>query len=317
MEIVMQKKGIIYLAGGCFWGVEEYLSQIPGVVSTEVGYANGKSQHPTYEDVCYKNTGHAEVVKVDYNSEEISLLEILDLFFLVIDPTTKNRQGNDIGTQYRSGIYYTDPADQRVIGAAIAKLAKKHIEPLQIEVFPLDNYHKAEERHQRYLKNNPLGYCHIGESEFQKARNYKPQKYHQKSKEELAASLTELQYHVTQEDGTEPPFNNKYNNHFEKGIYVDITSDAPLFSSLDKFSSNCGWPSFAKPIAEDSIAERVDNSHGMSRIEVRSQVGDAHLGHVFKESSGLRYCINSASLKFIPLKDMASEGYGEYLNLFE
>lgn len=298
----------IYLAGGCFWGTEKYLSLISGVVATEVGYANGKTKNPSYEDVCRKGTGHAETVKVSY-SGNILLKEILEIFYEAIDPTQLNRQGNDIGTQYRSGIYYVDEDDKEIIENSIADLAKKYAEPIQIEVMPLINYYKAEEYHQKYLEKNPYGYCHIGSYEFNKAKTFTPSgKYCKKSKEELKKILTDIQYKVTQENATEPPFENEYNNHFEKGIYVDITTGEPLFSSDDKFQSHCGWPSFAKPITKDVVVENMDSSHDMRRIEVRSKNGDAHLGHVFDDGpaalGGLRYCINSAAIKFVAQKDI-------------
>jgi len=293
----------IYLAGGCFWGTEKYLSLIKGVVFTEVGYANGNTVNPTYEDVCRKRTGHAETVKVTYNNEEISLTKLLNLFFASIDPTAVNRQGNDIGSQYRSGIYFTDESDKEIIQDAIKELSKIYKDPIAVEVLNLKNYYKAEDYHQKYLEKNPGGYCHIGNSTFDIARATKNE-YPQKSKEELKKILTPLQYDVTKNNATEPPYRNEYFDNFEEGIYVDITTGEPLFSSEDKFDSGCGWPAFSKPIDNNLIKRVTDKSHGMNRIEVRSSNGDAHLGHVFsdgpKEKGGLRYCINSASLKFIP-----------------
>ncbi len=306
----------IYLAGGCFWGTEKYLSLIKGVVETSVGYANGNTENPSYNDVCYKDTGHAEAVKVRYDEREISLEGLLRLFYEVIDPTALNRQGNDVGTQYRSGIYYTDEKDREIIINSLKALQSNYKKPLAIEVLPLKNYYPAEEYHQRYLDKNPTGYCHIGRDKFEKAKAshdnnkvYKP-----KSKAELKDTLTELQYKVTQCNATEPPFINEYNSNFKEGIYVDITTGEPLFSSEDKFESGCGWPSFSKPISPDVIRELSDNSHGMKRVEVRSNTGDSHLGHVFDdgpaEAGGLRFCINSASIAFIPKEKMAEKGYG-------
>lgn len=167
----MNKNSIreIALAGGCFWGTEMYFQTIKGVVKTEVGYANGKTQNPTYEDVCRGNTGHAEVVKVFYDNQLISLPFLLSLYFEVIDPVAVNRQGNDVGTQYRTGIYYSDPADQEVILKSVHGLGMAVGVPLAIEVLPLENYSSAETYHQEYLKKNPGGYCHIGNREFKKA----------------------------------------------------------------------------------------------------------------------------------------------------
>jgi peptide methionine sulfoxide reductase msrA/msrB len=314
----------IYLAGGCFWGTEKYLSSIMGVLETQVGYANGKTENPTYEQVCYNNTGHAEAVKVVYDSKELGLKYLLGLFYESIDPTSVNRQGNDRGVQYRTGIYYVDEADRPVIEASIAALQKKHKKPVAVEVKLLENYAPAEEYHQKYLDKNPNGYCHIDPRKFDAAREARQPEadYEPIPKEELKRTLTGLQYAVTQKGDTEPPFRNEYFNNFEEGIYVDITTGEPLFSSKDKFESGCGWPAFAKPIRTDLIAEKPDHSLFLKRVEVRSKTGDSHLGHVFedgpKDLGGRRYCINSASLRFIPKAEMEGKGYGYLLpKLFE
>ena len=311
----------IYLAGGCFWGTEKYLSLVNGIVSTEVGYANGNTENPSYEDVCYRKTGHAETVKVLYDPNIVSLEYILKLYYDVINPLSINRQGNDIGTQYRTGIYYTDYKDKAIILESIKELQKKYDKPIAIEVMPLDNYSRAEEYHQKYLDKNPSGYCHIGRDKFEKAEKAEDfkLKYRAKSKEALKETLTDIQYAVTQNNATEPPFSNEYYDNFNKGIYVDVTTGEPLFTSSDKFESGCGWPSFSKPIKTDLIRELYDTTYGMQRVEVRSKTGNAHLGHVFndgpREMGGLRYCINSASLVFIPKEDMEENGYGYLLDL--
>ena len=313
---------VIYLAGGCFWGTEKYLENIPGILSTEVGYANGNTAHPTYEDVCYRNTGHAETVKVEYDDDKIGLPYILDLYYDVINPISVNRQGGDIGTQYRTGIYFTDDNDESVIRSSLDELQKKYTEKIAIEVKPLVNYYKAEEYHQKYLDKNPAGYCHIGYDKFEKAKHaVDPSKrFVKKPLHELKNTLTEMQFAVTQNNATEPPYRNEYFDHFEEGIYVDITTGEPLFISHDKFESGCGWPSFSKPIDSSLLMNIMDQSHGMVRTEVRSKKGDAHLGHVFEDGpinlGGLRYCINSAALKFIPKDQMELEGYRDYLKLF-
>jgi len=308
----------IYLAGGCFWGTEKYLEDIKGVMETEVGYANGNTKNPTYEEVCGKNTGHAETVKVIYEEEQIGLPFILSLYYDVINPITFNRQGGDVGSQYRTGVYYVDLEDEDIIRKSILELQKKYSEKIAIEVKPLLNYYKAEGYHQKYLDKNPNGYCHIGKDKFDKSKDAVDysKKYTKKSKEILENSLTKMQYNVTQNSATEPAFQNEYFDVFKDGIYIDITTGEPLFVSTDKFESGCGWPSFSKPINENLLTEIKDKSHGMARTEVRNKLGDAHLGHVFSdgpvESGGLRYCINSASLKFISREEMKKNGY-EYL----
>ena len=312
----------IYLAGGCFWGTEKYFSLIQGVSSTEVGYANGKKSNPTYEEVC-AGSGHAEVVKVTYDESIVSLTFLLDMYYECINPVSVNRQGGDTGIQYRTGIYYVDEKDKEVIHTSLLKLQNQYDEKIAIEVKLLENYEKAEEYHQRYLDKNPSGYCHIGAQLMKKAANafVDSSLYHKKDNGELLASLTGLQYAITQENGTEPPYQNEFDHFFEEGIYVDITTGEPLFTSKDKFDSGCGWPSFSVPIDPNVVKDKNDDSHGMTRTEVRSRVGDAHLGHVFEdgpaELGGMRYCINSAALRFIPKEDMEKEGYGYLTKLFK
>lgn len=311
----------IYLAGGCFWGAEKYLSLIQGVTDTSVGYANGRTENPTYEEVCYNDTGHAETVMVEYDPSKISLTFLLDLFYDAIDPTSLNRQGGDVGSQYRTGIYYTDETDRDIILGSIALIQESFDKPVMVEVAPLEHYYSAEEYHQKYLDKNPAGYCHIGAAKFERVRQEadKATLYRPKEKDELRRNLTDIEFEVTQNSATEPPFRNRYFDKFEPGIYVDVTTGEPLFVSTDKFESGCGWPSFSRPITNDLIAELPDHSHGRERIEVRSRNSGAHLGHVFedgpKELGGLRYCINSASLRFVPKERMEIEGYGHLINL--
>ena len=313
---------VIYLAGGCFWGVEKYIDLIEGVLETEVGYSNGTTKNPPYEDVIRNNSGHAETVKVVYDPQEIALEDLLSLFFRVIDPVSINKQGNDVGIQYRTGIYYIDSEDRDIIQSSLIQLQNDYTEPLAVEFMELDNYYTAEEYHQKYLDKNPGGYCHINQADFDELIELqKESKYEVKPKEELSSILTEMQYNVTQNSATEPAFDNEYNDNYEDGIYVDITSGEPLFSSKDKYDSGCGWPSFSQPIKTSVIKELRDLSYGMIRTEVRSKNSDSHLGHLFndgpKELGGLRYCINSASLDFIPKEDMESAGYGDLLYIFE
>ncbi len=313
----------IYLAGGCFWGIEKYLAAIHGVKSTQVGYANGNTESPTYEDVCHHNTGHAETVKVTYDPTVLTLEFLLDLFYEAIDPVSHNRQGGDRGEQYRTGIYYVSKEDAPVIKNSIERLQGRYRMPIAIEVLPLRNFCVAEEYHQKYLNKNPNGYCHIGKSQFEKVAKtiVNPVAYPAPNVIELRQNLTPVQFEVTQRNATEPPYKNEFYQMFMPGIYVDITTGEPLFSSSDKFESGCGWPSFSKPIDPYVIHEKSDLSHCMIRKEIRSRVGNAHLGHVFsdgpEESGGLRYCINSASLRFIPKEDMEREGYGFLLSLID
>lgn len=358
----------LHLAGGCFWGLEAFLKRLPGVRHTVVGYANGTTENPSYHDVCLWNTGHAETVAVTYDRRVLPTDVLLDAFFEAIDPTSVNRQGNDVGTQYRTGIYWTDGAELPTIDSALLRQQARYDKPLAVEVEPLDGFYPAEAYHQDYLAKNPGGYCHVDLSradafvrrmglkegracyEADGLCNYADAPYastcddtHDTSRpattpaeaaarireagyaappdDELRRTLTPEQYRVVRENATEPPFRNAYDHTFEPGIYVDVTSGEPLFTSEDKFDSGCGWPAFTRPIAPDVVTEHLDRSFGTYRTEVRSRAGDAHLGHVFTdgpaEAGGLRYCINSAALRFVPLDRMDEEGYGYLKPLVE
>ncbi|MDO4531006.1 MAG: peptide-methionine (R)-S-oxide reductase MsrB [Bacillota bacterium] len=324
------KKETIYLAGGCFWGTEHYLKQLDGVLETRVGYAFGKKEgwNPelpetvTYEEVC-RHSGHAETVEVVFDTEMISLETILQEYAYTIDPTSLGRQGADVGIQYRTGIYSLSENQRSTAAAFLSTLQKEYDRPIMVENLPLLQFIPAEEYHQDYLEKNPGGYCHIDFAKIahKKQKVVTPEKYTRKSSGELQAMLTPLQYAVTMENATEPPFLNEYWDSSAEGIYVDITTGEPLFSSKDKFPSACGWPAFSKPMDPNTVTEYDDLSFDMIRTEVRSRVGNAHLGHVFDdgpaESGGLRYCINSASLRFIPKKDMEEAGYAEFLPFLE
>ncbi|MCC7554410.1 MAG: peptide-methionine (S)-S-oxide reductase MsrA [Methanobacteriaceae archaeon] len=305
----------IYFAGGCFWGVELYISRILGVCKTKVGYANGKIKNPSYEEVCSLDTEHTEAVEVKYDSSILDLKNLLEEFFKIIDPIAINRQGPDIGDQYRTGIYYLNDEDKELIEDFIKNKQNDFSEKIATEVLPLKCFYKAEEYHQKYLEKNPFGYCHIDMSELpNQEEKLKDLDYSDKLKK-----LSNIEYDVTQNNGTERPFTGKYNDFNEKGLYIDIVSGEPLFLSSDKFKSNCGWPAFSKAI-DDNIIKKEDNSYGMDRIEVRSKRADSHLGHLFddgpKKLGGNRYCINSAALKFIPFENLEKEGYGDYIDLF-
>lgn len=308
----------IYLAGGCFWGTDHLFSLVEGVKKTVSGYANSRIPNPDYEMVCSGRTGAAETVEVIYEDAEVSLTDILMIYFRSINPVSVNRQGNDIGTQYRTGIYYTDDADLPVIEALVATVQRRYNEPLAVEVEHLQNFYPAELYHQDYLYKNPGGYCHVDPALFSEVRSRKPVK---KDKRELRERLTPLQWEVTQNGATERPFINEYDHEFRPGIYVDITDGTPLFISTRKYDSGCGWPAFSRPIANDLITEHTDTSFGRRRTEVRAAWSGAHLGHVFEDGpadeGGLRYCINSASLRFIPAEDMEREGYSDYLPMLD
>ena len=309
----------LWLGGGCFWGTEHFMKNLQGVVFTSVGYANGHIENPSYELVCTGQTGAVEGFYVVYDPSIIPLENILDAFYKTINPTLLNQQGNDVGTQYRTGVYYIDETMKPVIEKSLVKLQESYKKPLVVEVEPIDSYYVAEAYHQAYLDKNPQGYCHIPKSLMDYAKQYRV--YEKKDKEELKLFLDPLSFEVTQNNATERPFSHAYDAFYDKGIYVDITTGEPLFSSLDKYDAGCGWPSFTKPISHPSLKMLEDTSHGMRRIEVRSHTGDAHLGHVFndgpKDQGGLRYCINGAALKFIPFEEMDEKGYGHLKDIFE
>ena len=310
----VKNKNEIYLAGGCFWGVEGYFKKIPGVIDTSVGYANGKTNSTNYRNL--KKTDHAETVKIIYDKDIISLQELLEHYFRIIEPTSINKQGNDKGRQYRTGIYYTNKNDKLVINEIIRQKQENYDEKIAVEVATLNNFILGEDYHQDYLDKNPGGYCHINLALASEPLESKSELM-EKDKDKLKKELTEEEYSVTQENKTERAFTSKYDHFYEDGIYVDVVSGEPLFSSRDKYDAGCGWPSFTKPI-DSNISYKSDESLHMSRVEVRSKKGDSHLGHVFNDGpvdkGGARYCINGASLRFIPLDKMEEEGYGDYID---
>lgn len=313
----------IYLAGGCFWGVEAYMERVPGVFDVTVGYANGSKDfpNPSYEDVSLRDTGHVETVHVKYDPNIIDISSLLNYYFNTIDPTTLYRQGNDVGSQYRTGIYYVDSIEKEIIDQFIKEKQVEYDKPIVVEVLPLTTYYLAEDYHQDYLYKNPNGYCHVDFKTLQSSIKVNPDLYPKPSDEVLKETLTDEQYRVTQLADTERAFTNDYWQTTATGLYVDITTGEPLFSSKDKFDSSCGWPSFSKPIVPEVVTYVEDAGYGLIRTEVRSRSGDAHLGHLFNdgptELGGLRYCINSASIKFIPIGDMVDLGYGYLIPLVE
>lgn len=309
----------LYLAGGCFWGVEAYFRRINGVLAAVSGYANGRTANPSYEEVCRHNTGHAEAVEIEFDPEIVSADTLLQHYFRIIDPTSFHRQGNDIGSQYRTGIYYQDPALRTAAHDALIREARRHSVPMMVEIEPLQHFYPAEDYHQDYLGKNPNGYCHIDLAQASAPLpELPPETWQKPDAQQLLSELTPEQYRITQQNGTERPFSHPYDHQHEPGLYVDIVSGEPLFSSADKFDSGCGWPSFTRPVSHQAVNELYDGSHNMQRIEVRSSLADSHLGHVFPdgppEQGGLRYCINGSSLKFIPLAELEQQGYGEWLD---
>ncbi|MBT6955171.1 MAG: peptide-methionine (R)-S-oxide reductase MsrB [Candidatus Jacksonbacteria bacterium] len=345
--VTSENTAIAYFAGGCFWCIESDFEKLPGVIESISGYMGGTEQQPSYEQVAAGSTSHRESIKVLYDSTQHSYEELVLYYFRHVDPTDDSGSFYDRGNQYAPAIYYQTAEEKTAIEKVIKNLQKQMVykKPIVVDIQKADEFWQAEDYHQDYYKKNPLRYKHYrtgsGRDSYLESiwgntdsmpqdENTKPvassptnnrwQRYTKPSQEELKRTLEPLQYNVTQEEGTETPFKNEYNSNEAAGIYVDILSGEPLFSSTHKYKSGTGWPSFWQPIDEQFIVKKKDFFLIFPRTEIRSRYSDSHIGHVFDDGpdpTGLRYCMNSAAMRFVAKENMQKEGYSEYLSLFE
>lgn len=335
-------------AGGCFWCSESDFEKTDGVVAVVSGYTGGDRENPSYKEVSSGATGHRESIQVYYDSSQVTYENLLDVFWRHINPTDGGGQFNDRGFQYSPAIYYYDEEQKRLAEESKRVLIDSgKFAEVNVPIVPFTQFYVAENYHQDYHKKNETRYkyyrsgsgrdAYIQEtwgSELEEAQDHGgistgvacnfsgvPKEYRKPPDEILKDSLDPLTYKVTQEEGTEKPFDNKYWDNTKEGIYVDVLSGEPLFSSVDKYKSGTGWPSFVKPIDENNITLRDDTKFFITRTEVRSKISDSHLGHVFDDGpadrGGKRYCMNSAAMCFIPKEKLEEQGYGEYRAHFE
>ena len=334
-------------SGGCFWCSESDFEKTDGVVDVISGFSGGEEVNPTYKEVSAGLTGHREAVYVYYDPAIVSYDQLLDVFLRHIDPTDDGGSFGDRGFVYTSAIYPHDETQQVTAEASklILEESGRLDAPIATVIESFDSFYPAEDYHQDYYEKNAIRYGYyrnasgrddyieiVWGGELEKAQYhlsygddevkvYDPKSYVLYSEDELQAILTPLQYAVTQEDATEEAFNNEYWDNKEAGIYVDIVSGEPLFSSIHKYVSGTGWPSFTEPLVLENIVEAQDYFLIFPRTEIRSALADSHVGHVFddgpEESGGLRYCMNSAAMRFVPVDELEAAGYGDFVELFE